>query len=230
MDTLKNIESVVENNVKTVLANPYVMAILKVSLVLYAAQIAPKVPQQVSSLFQNTFFKIVIIALVVYLADIDFQLAIVIAVVYVLSINGLSGRGLFESYENVTLPVETQSSFQMDISKLQDLLGKPVPPAFGTLIESHSDNFPGCDNIKLADLLAIFDGDYNKLQTTVMFSYKSLMEQLPHDLPSKDKLLKMAHALGLPYNIELNDRNSAMIATFLLNVGYSISDTCQAPK
>jgi len=227
MDTLKNIEAVVETNFKTALNNPYVMAILKISLVLYAAQIAPKVPQQITGLFQNTLFKIVVIALIAYLADIDFQLAIIIAVVYVLSINGLSGRGFFESYNNV-MPIETQAQYNSDSSKLTDLLGKPVT-TFGTIIESQSDNFPGCANVTMKDLLAVFDGDHSKLQSTVMFSYKTLMEQLPNDLPAKDKLVKMAHAIGIPYNVELNDQNAKFIATLLLNVGYMITDTCQPP-
>jgi energy-coupling factor transporter transmembrane protein EcfT len=228
MDTLKNIEAIVENNVKTALNNPYVMAIVKISLVLYAAQIAPKVPQSITGLFQNTLFKIVVIALIAYLADVDFQLAIIIAIVYVLGMNGLSGRGFFESYNNV-MPIETPAMYYSDTSKLTDLLGKPVS-TFGTIIESNSDNYSGCDNVTMKDILALFDGDHAKLQSTVMFSYKALMEQLPNELPAKEKLVKIAHALGIPYNVELNDKNAPLIATFLLNVGYVINDTCQPPN
>lgn len=228
MDTLKNIEGYFETNVKRTLSNPYFMAILKISLVLYAAQIAPKLPTTVSNIFQNTFVKILFVALMFLLADIDFQLAIIIAIVYVLSINGLSGRGFLESYGDV-YNMESQGEYQRDSSKLNDLLGKPNPPPFGHLIESNSDNFIGCNNVTMNDLLSVFDGDHTKLQNTVMYSYKALMEQLPEKSASKDKLVSMARAVGLPYNVEFNDANAPLISTFLLNVGYSISDTCQAP-
>ena len=228
MDTLKNLEVAVETNLKTVLANPYTMAVLKISLALYAAQIAPKVPSQVSGLLQNTFIKIAAITLIAYLADVDLQLAVIIAIVYVLSINGLSGRGLFESYTNI-MPIETQAAYYPDSTKNTDLLGNPAS-SFGTIIESQSDNFPGCQNVTLNDLLAMFDGDHTKLQNSVMYSYHALMEQLPDTLPAKDKLLKMAHAIGVPYNIELNDQNAALVSTFLVNVGYVISDSCRPPN
>jgi hypothetical protein len=229
MDTLKNIEGYVETNVKQALSNPYLMAILKVSLVLYAAQIAPKLPSTVSNIFQNTFVKIAFVALMFLLADIDFQLAIIIAVIYVLSINGLSGRGFLESYGDVS-NVESVAEYQKDSGKLTDLLGKPIPPLFGNLIDSKSDNFIGCNNVTMKDLLAVFDGDHIKMQNTVAYSYKVLMEQLPAKSAAKDKLVAIAHAVGLPYNVEFNDKNAPLIATFLLNVGYSINDTCQAPQ
>jgi hypothetical protein len=229
MDTLKNIESVVQNNVDNALSNPYMMAIIKVALVLYASQIAPKLPLQVSSIFQNTLFKIIIISLIAYLANIDFQLSIIIAIVYVLGINGLSGRGIFESYEN-SIQSETPGTFQTDISKLTDLLGNPNPPPFGKLIESHSDNYPGCDKITMKDLLEVFDGNSDKLQNALMYSYKNIMQNLPDSLSSKDKLVKMAHAIGIPYNVTFTDRDAPLLATFLINVGYVINDSCQAPK
>ena len=46
---------------------------------------------------------------------------------------------------------------------------------------------------------------------------------------AKENLIKIARAVGLPYNVELNDNNAPLIATILLNYGYKISEDCQVP-
>lgn len=224
METLKKVEIVVETNVKSVLRNPYAMAVLKITLALYAAQLAPKLPTGVSLLFQNTFVKILSVALIAYLADVDFQLSVMMAVVFVLGLNTLSGRGLLESY------ADTRGVFQMDTSKLFDLLGKPVAVGKQKMLESHTDEYPGCTKVTLKDLLDVFDGDHLKLQKTVRYSFHGLMEKLPADSDAQTKLLKTARAIGLPYSVELNDENAAFVASLLLNAGYSISKTCTAPN
>lgn len=215
-------------DVQKILSNPYMMAVLKVSLVLYAARIAPRLPESFS-LFDNTFVKIALIALMVYLANMDFQLALMIAIIYVLGVNKMSGRGFLESYEEVDTH-ENEVTFETDIKKLTDLLGKPVPPAFGTIIESHSDNYPGCEKVTMADLLAIFDGDASKLQNALQYSYHQLITQLPKDSASKDKLVRMARSVGLPLNVPFDDANAPLIATYLINVGFMITDSCRPPQ
>jgi len=215
-------------DVQRILNNPYIMAVVKVSLALYAARIAPRLPESFT-LFDNTFVKIALICLMVYLANMDFQLALMIAIIYVLGVNKMSGRGFLESYEEVDTH-ENEMSFETDIKKLTDLLGKPVPPAFGTIIESHSDNYPGCEKVTMADLLAIFDGDAAKLQNALQYSYHQLVTQLPKDAASKDRLVRMAHAAGLPLNVPFDDANAPLIATYLINVGFLITDSCRAPQ
>lgn len=214
--------------VQTVLKNPYIMAAVKVSLALYAARIAPRLPESFS-LFDNTFVKIALIALMVYLSNMDFQLAIMIAIIYVLGVNKMAGRGLLESYEEVDTHAN-EVNFEMDIKKLTDLLGKPLGPAFGTIIESHSDNYPGCEKITMNELLALFDGDVAKMQNTLQYSYHELVNKMTKDTSSKDRLIRIAHAAGLPLNVPFTDANAPLIATYLLNVGFMISDTCRAPE
>lgn len=223
METIKNIEYVVESQVKSTLRNPYIMAVLKIVLVLYAAQLAPKVSPMITSIFQNTIVKIVAIALIAYIAEVDFQLAIIAAVVFVLSINLLSGRGPLESYE------DTNGSFSKDNPVYFDLLDKPTPMEKLDIHESHTDNYPGCDNVKLQDLLDIFDNDKLKLQKTVQYTYQELINKMPSGT-AKDNLMKMCKYIGLPYNKEINDENAPFIASLLLQFGFSINKTCTAPN
>lgn len=64
--------------------------------------------------------------------------------------------------------------------------------------------YPGCQNATVKDLLALFDGDINKL-TSAMAS------------------------LGVPLNVSLTDANAPLIATMLVNHGKKITEECRQP-
>lgn len=199
------------------------MTALKVTLVLFAAQLAPRPNKWLTDLFKNTYVKIVAVAGIAYIANEDLQLAIILAIIYVFAINLSAGRGVLESFEGELV------SYEKDMSKLKDLLGKPVPPPFGTIIESESDIYPGCKSIKLADLLKIFEGDAVKLQQTVVYTYSQMMQKLKSST-AKDRLIEMARIIGIPYNMEINEANANFVATFLVNAGFKISESCAAPS
>ena len=226
MESLQNIQTAVQSNLNTLLQNPYLMAVLKVGLILYASRIAPKMPSYVQNTFENTFVKIIAIALLAYVSEVDFQLAILLAIVLVLGTNLLGGRGIFESYNNVGF--NNVGEYQSDMTKYTNLLGKPAQVGKFKLMESLSDNYPGCNKVTLKDLLALFNGDAPKLQKTVQYAFSELNAILAGK--DKENLLRVARAAGLPYNVELSDENAPLIATILLNYGYKVSDTCQAPQ
>jgi hypothetical protein len=221
MESLQNVQTAVQGNLNALLQNPYLMAVLKVGLILYASRIAPRVPSYVQNTFENTFVKIIAIALLAYISEVDFQLAILLAIVLVLGANFLGGRGVFESYNNV-------GDYQSDMTKYTNLLGKPAQISKFKLMESLSDNYPGCNKVTLKDLLALFNGDAPKLQKTVQYAFSELNAVLAGK--DKENLLRVARAAGVPYNVELSDENAPLIATILLNYGYKVSETCQVPQ
>ena len=55
MEYIHQAESFVGSKLDYSLSNPYVMAVIKVSLALYAAQLAPAAPAYLQNLFKNTF-------------------------------------------------------------------------------------------------------------------------------------------------------------------------------
>lgn len=226
MESLQNIQTAVQDKLNTLLQNPYLMAVLKVGLILYASRIAPKMPSYVQNTFENTFVKIIAIALLAYISEVDFQLAILLAIVLVLGTNLLGGRGIFESYNNIEF--NSVGQYQSDMTKYTNLLGKPAQIGKFKLMESLSDNYPGCNKVTLKDLLVLFNGDAPKLQKTVQYAFSELNSILAGK--DKENLLRVARAAGLPYNVELSDENAPLIATILLNYGYKVSDTCQAPQ
>lgn len=225
MDSIKNVTNVAQVKLNQVLQNPYIMAVTKIILVLYASQLAPKLPTVVQNTFQNTFVKIIALVLIAYLAEVDFQLAILTAVVFVLSTNLLSGRSVFESYKNIEYQV-----YQSDMTKYTNLLGKQAVVGNAKIQESFTDNYPGCNNVTVEDLLSLFDGNKLKLQTTLQYAVSELLKSYPAESDAKSKLMKMARAIGLPYNVQLNDTNAPFLASLLLNYGFKVSEKCQVPQ
>lgn len=225
MDKLKEVSNVIKTKLDIVLKNAYFMTVLKIVIALYAAQLAPNLPTKVSVLFKNTFVKIFAVAFIAYLAEVDFQLAILLAIVFVLSTNLLSGRSILESYQN-----ENQGNFYKDQTKYNNLLGEPSIIGTANLIESQSDNYPGCNSVTVADLLNVFDGDHMKLQTTVKSSYVGLMNELPAESDAKTRLDKITRSIGLPYNVILNEKSAPIIATLLINAGFVVNKTCSPPN
>ena len=208
MDYANQVIQKADSGMKTLLQNPYVMAVLKVTLILYAVQYAPRLPKSVTNVMNNTFFKIFALFLIMYLSERDFQLAIIFAVVFVLGANVLSGRGFLESFADFS---------------------KDFKPSGATLIEPKLAVYPGCNKITMNDLIAAFDGDVNKLASTVQYTYVELLSNLT-DKNSKERLMKIAYAVGLPYNIEFNDENAPYIATLLMYFGFQFGVDCHAPQ
>lgn len=213
MEYIKQAESFIESKIDYPLSNPYIMAVLKVTLILYAAQIAPSPPAYITALFKNVYVKLLAIFLIIYLAEKDIQLAILISVIYVFGMNLLSGRGLLESFSNYA---EYSNEYK----------------SYGNmkLIEPKSMLYPGCESITMEELYKLFEGDNEKLQTSVQYSFQELMKNIKSK-DDKEKLVKIAYAAGLPYNLSFDKPETApYIATLLVNYGYKVNDKCQPPQ
>jgi hypothetical protein len=228
MDTLKGMRITAQSAIDKILSNGVIMGVVKIFLTMYIVRIAPEPPVYVTKIFENAFFKMFAIALIAYLSEVDFQLSILLGIVFVIGMNMLSGRQALESFINSAVYADQPQEWISDSSKVTTLLGKPTE--LGVIpMESKTDNYPGCINITMADLLKVFEGDAMKLQSHVEIAYQDLMN-LMTDKDAKVRLQKIATAAGLNGNIPYTDANAPYIATILLNRGYKISESCQAPK
>lgn len=72
------------------------------------------------------------------------------------------------------------------------------------IISPDTNSMADCTDVKLKDLVNLFDG-------------------------KKDELKRVMYASGVPLNIPLNDRNAPLIATYLVNFGHKVTDSCKAP-
>jgi len=209
MEYIRQSTQFLESSLAYPLSSPYVMAVLKISLALYGAQIAPKSPKYIENLFKNTFVKIILIFFIIYISEKDIQLAIILAVIYVLGMNVISGRGIFESFSNYS------SEYKGSGAKM---------------IEPKTMLYPGCESVTMDDLYKMFEGDKAKLQNSVQYSFQELLLK-SNTKNSKELVMKLAYAAGLPYNLSFDKPETApYIATLLVNYGFEINDKCHPPK
>ena len=159
-------------------------------------------------MFKNTYVKLGLVALIIYLSERDIQLAILLAVIYVFGMNLLSGRGALESFSDYSDNYKASGA---------------------TLLEPKVVIYPGCDKITMDDLYKMFDGNLTKFKDSVQYAFQELMLR-SKTKDSKEMLMKIAYAAGLPYNMSFDKPETApYIATLLVNYGYKVSDTCQPP-
>jgi hypothetical protein len=64
--------------------------------------------------------------------------------------------------------------------------------------------YPGCQNAKVSDLLALYNGDLEALKRGM-------------------------YELSIPLNLTLTDENAGLIATYLINHGKNVSESCRQP-
>jgi hypothetical protein len=210
MEYISQAEKFVEKQISYPLSNPYIMAVLKITFALYAAQISPRAPEYLQKLFKNTFVKLFLIALIIYLSEKDLQLAILLAIIYVFGMNLLSGRGIFESFSNYS------SDYK--------------PSGNSKLLEPKTALYPGCESVTMDDLVKVFDGDHSKFSNAVQYSFQELMMRTKSK-DSKEMLMKIAYAAGLPYNLSFDKPETApYIATLLVNYGFNVKDNCHPPQ
>lgn len=209
MEQFKQISKRTEDFIQPVMNNPYFMAILKITLTLYAVHIAPNPPDFMKDLFKNTYFKMLALTFILYISQMDFQLSIILAVAFVVSMNVLAGRGALESFANYS--------------------DKYTPVGTSTLIEPHIHIHPSCLNVTQDELVALFGGDNIKLQSSINQAYRQLLSSTKGT--AKEVLYKFAYAMGLPYNVKWEEPTTApLVATLLINAGVIVSDTCKPPN
>ena len=70
---------------KNIMQNPVISTIIKVVLIYYACIIAPKLNPVLLILFDNPMFKIVMLLLIFYIANVDFTIALLLTIGFVIS-------------------------------------------------------------------------------------------------------------------------------------------------
>lgn len=207
-----------ESSLDKVLAEPYLMAFLKIFLILYASTIAPRHSGQPDSIFDNVFVKMILIALALYLAERDLQLSIIIALILVLHSSFVCGRGLPETF----------APLQGDLGLPEHWKPEQSPK---TLIEPKTHVYPGCLDITKQDLLDLFSGDEISLQQHIFHSYKQVILAFQNREKDSERVLEVSSRfVGLPYNLQVTDETAPYIATLLMYTGIKVSDKCIVPQ
>lgn len=87
-------------------SNKIISTILTLFLILYGGMASPRLPGFIKELFQNSIFKIVVLSLVVYSSNRDPKFAILMAVVFSVTLTMVDQQKIFENFpEDGTMSV-----------------------------------------------------------------------------------------------------------------------------
>lgn len=86
------------DQLNNLMQNPYFSAALTLFLVLYGALARPDLPDYVMNLFENPFFRVLVLVLIAFTATKNLQVALISAVVFTLTMNLVSERKMAEGF------------------------------------------------------------------------------------------------------------------------------------
>lgn len=123
-----------ESNVHGFFENVYVSTFLKVILVIYAAYAAPRLSRSTAKIFDSTIVRVLIAALIVYLATKDATIAILVALGFILSLQTAHHYNVIDTSNSVSK--NNSLSWLTDKSK-----GHAPTQRIGHTQMGHSTNF-----------------------------------------------------------------------------------------
>tara|TARA_R100001163_G_C5068020_1_gene207705 strand:- start:40 stop:567 length:528 start_codon:yes stop_codon:yes gene_type:complete len=96
MDTVQSYLDQLNFNLQVALANPYVQSLMLIFFIMYAGLAAPALPTSIARLFDYTLFKVLILALILYVNNFSPQIALLVAVGFFISLQTLSRSKVFD--------------------------------------------------------------------------------------------------------------------------------------
>jgi hypothetical protein len=159
----KSILSELEKILNRGLDNVYLNTALKVFLVLYAALAAPRFPPKLVFLMDNVFVRIGISFLIVFMALRDPSLALMIAVVFIITLQTANKLRLINTSLSSALPGETswlpsaqiegfaEDSVGQDVEGGEDVAGDVAGDVEGDVAEDVEGDVAGDPQLDLTD-------------------------------------------------------------------------------
>jgi hypothetical protein len=123
------------------LSNPYVAGAIVVIAIFYGSLARPELPMAVHRLFDNSIFRFVVLTLIAWVGSKNIQVALVIAIVFMITMNLLSEQKLSEGFVAYTLESFQNPEPQHEEKKEEKQPELPVsqPPQQPEVMDASSD-------------------------------------------------------------------------------------------
>ena len=121
MEYIKDLDSTVEKTMSPFKKTAYLKAVLHLVLVLYSARLAPSLPVEVLSLFENQYFKLFIFSLILWTAQFSPSTSILIAIAFMVSMNAVNKKPLWEFLENIASEEQKNEESKVIITPSQSM-------------------------------------------------------------------------------------------------------------
>ena len=97
MEVIKKLDNGINSILSTLIKEPtLIRGAIHLLLMLYAARIAPKLPDAVLALFENQYFKLFVFSLILWTAQFSPSTSILIAIAFMVSVNYANQKPLWE--------------------------------------------------------------------------------------------------------------------------------------
>jgi hypothetical protein len=111
MEVIKKLDNGINSILSTLIREPtLIRGSIHLLLMLYAARIAPKLPDAVLSLFENQYFKLFVFALILWTAQFSPSTSILIAIAFMVSVNYANQKPLWEFMDGEIQLLEEETS------------------------------------------------------------------------------------------------------------------------
>ena len=102
MDLVKQFDTQIEKFADAYLRKQNILfGIVFLLIILYASRISPELPPAVVKIFSNQYFKVLILVLILWVAHVSPSMSILIAVAFLMLMNYVNGKKLWEFLHNV---------------------------------------------------------------------------------------------------------------------------------
>lgn len=101
MESVQNVVTNASETVSSFLSNTWVTAFVFMFVLVFASAATPKLPTSVAQLFQYTWVKVLFIALILYMNQINSGIAILLAIIFFFGLQSLSQVRMFDFMDKI---------------------------------------------------------------------------------------------------------------------------------
>ena len=87
------------NTLHTIMDNPLVIGLISIALTVYGPRLSPKLPDFIRNAFNNSFFRFIVLVLVIFISSRSIRLSLVLAILFMVLISITNNQNIKEDFE-----------------------------------------------------------------------------------------------------------------------------------
>ena len=125
MDFVKSLDKSVDQTVRTLYKPTVIKGLVHLLLAVYVWKLAPAVPETIQTLFENSYFRLFVFSLVLWTAQFSPSTSILIALAFMITMNYLNKKPLFEFMENTPVAPNQEVAIDSAVAVVNQQIENP---------------------------------------------------------------------------------------------------------
>jgi hypothetical protein len=89
----------INNTLQTIMDNPIVIGLISIALTVYGPRLSPKLPDFIRNAFNNSFFRLIVLVLVIFIGSRNIRLSLVLAILFMVLMSITNSQNIKEDFE-----------------------------------------------------------------------------------------------------------------------------------